>query len=202
VPGTFTRQPTDLGIHYAGYPVAGCTPSRFAPGATPTCQVPPGAPVINNNNIAANAINPVTYQGIRVSGLWDINNDWNALLTQSYQNIEADGVFYQMPSSSDGVPLPKQSVTLFNDSYNKDKFENTALTINGRINELKLVYTGAYLVRNIRCRTTRIMLAAYMRIITSATARSRRTGWLRPAIRRVPLGTRPSAIRTRVTSFD
>ena len=91
----------------------------------------------------------MTYQGIRVSGLWDINNDWNALLTQSYQNIEADGVFYQMPSSSDGVPLPKQSVTLFNDSYNKDKFENTALTINGRISDLKLVYTGAYLVRNI-----------------------------------------------------
>ena len=149
VPGTFTRKDTDLGIHYANYPVAYCTPARFAPGPTPTCQVPPSAAAINNNNIAANAINPVTYQGIRVSGLWDINNDWNALLTQSYQNIEADGVFYQMPSSSDGVPLPKQSVTLFNDSYNKDKFENTALTINGRINDLKLVYTGAYLVRNI-----------------------------------------------------
>jgi iron complex outermembrane recepter protein len=91
----------------------------------------------------------VTYQGIRVSALWDINNDWNALLTQSYQNIQADGVFYQMPDSSDGVPLPKQSVTLFNPSYNKDKFENTAVTINGRIDELKVVYTGAYLVRNI-----------------------------------------------------
>ena len=149
VPGTFTRKSSDLGIHYANYPVAGCTPSRFAPGATPTCQVPPDAPVINNAALVANAINPVTYQGIRVSALWDINNDWNALLTQSYQNIQADGVFYQMPSSSDGVPLPRQSVTLFNPSYNKDKFENTALTINGRIDELKVVYTGAYLVRNI-----------------------------------------------------
>ena len=40
-------------------------------------------------------------------------------------------------------------MTLFNPSYNKDKFENTALTINGRIGDLKLVYAGAYLVRNI-----------------------------------------------------
>jgi hypothetical protein len=54
-----------------------------------------------------------------------------------------------MPKSSDGVPLPPQSVTLFNPSYNKDRFENTALTVNGRVGDLKLVYAGAYLVRNI-----------------------------------------------------
>ena len=54
-----------------------------------------------------------------------------------------------MPFASDGQPLPQQSVTLFNDSFNKDKFENTALTINGRLGDLKAVYTGAYLVRNV-----------------------------------------------------
>ncbi len=154
VPGTFTRKNTDLGIHYANYAAVGpLCPNGQPP--SPTLKVgglwcvPPGSPVINNYNLAANAINPVTYQGIRVSALWDINADWNALLTQSYQNIDADGVFYQMPNSSDGVPLPPQSVTLFNDSYNKDKFENTALTVNGRIGDLKVVYAGAYLVRNI-----------------------------------------------------
>jgi iron complex outermembrane receptor protein len=147
VPGTFTRKDTDLGIHYAGYPAAG--------GACPDGQpnngycVPPGSPSINNASLVGNAINPVTYEGIRVSALWDIHDDWNALLTQSYQSIDAQGVFYQMPNSSDGVPLPPQSVTLFNPSYNKDKFENTALTVNGRIGDLKLVYAGAYLVRNI-----------------------------------------------------
>jgi outer membrane receptor protein involved in Fe transport len=148
VPGTFTRKNTDLGIHYGNYP-AGCAPLQSPSPGVPVCQVPPGSPVINNYNLAGNAINPVTYQGLRLSGLWDINSDWNALLTQSYQSIDADGVFYQMPDSSDGEPLPRQSVTLFNNSYNKDKFENTALTINGKIDELKLVYTGAYLVRNI-----------------------------------------------------
>jgi outer membrane receptor protein involved in Fe transport len=141
VASTFTRKPTDLGIGYANYP-AGCG------GGTP-CQVPPNAASISNANFAANAINPVTYQGLRVSGLWNINDSWNVLLMQSYQNMDARGVFYQMPDSSDGAPLPRQSVTLFNDSFDKDKFENTALTINGKVGDLKLVYAGSYLTRNV-----------------------------------------------------
>jgi len=151
VPSTFTRKATDAGIAVANYPTD-CGP--HAPAGTPPdqvvpCQVPPGSPVINNYLITENAINPVTYQGLRVSALWQINDDWNALITQSYQNMDAEGVFYQMPTSSDGVPLPPQSVTLFNPSYNKDRFENTAWTFNGRIGALKAVYTGSYLVRNV-----------------------------------------------------
>ncbi len=141
VPGTFTRKSSDLGIGYANFP-AGCG------GDTP-CQVPPGSPVLNNFNIAARGINPVTYTGMRLSALLEINADWNVLVTQSYQNLDAEGVFYQMPHGSDGEPLPKQSVTLFNNSFNKDRFENTALTISGKIGALKAVYTGAYLIRNV-----------------------------------------------------
>jgi outer membrane receptor protein involved in Fe transport len=142
VASTFTRKSTDLGIHYANYP-DGCG-SDVLP-----CQVPPGAQPINNDKIARRAINPVTYKGVRGSVLWEINDDWNALITQSYQNMDAQGVFYQMPRSSDGDPLPPQSVTLFNDSFSKDKFENTAWTLTGRFGPLKAIYTGAYLVRNI-----------------------------------------------------
>jgi len=142
VPATFTRKATDLGIKYANYPV-GCGSAALP------CQVPPGSEVINNSAVAHDAINPVTYKGGRLSGLWNINDNWSALITQSYQDLDAEGVFYQMPNSSDGRPLPKQSVTLFNPSYNKDIFENTALTINGRIGSLKAVYSGSYLVRNV-----------------------------------------------------
>ena len=101
VPGTFTRKDTDLGIHYAGYPATGgvCPDG----GANSGYCVPPGSPSINNSSLVGNAINPVTYEGIRVSALWDIHDDWNALLAQSYQSIDADGVFYEMPKSSDGV---------------------------------------------------------------------------------------------------
>ena len=134
VPGTFTRKDTDLGIYYANNPGGG---------------VPADAPVINNNSIAARAINPVTYTGTRFELLYQINDDWNVLLTQSYQNMDSQGVFYQMPNSSDGVPLKPLEVTLFNNAYDKDKFENTAWTVNGKLGDIKAVYTGGYLVRHV-----------------------------------------------------
>jgi iron complex outermembrane receptor protein len=133
IPATFARAPTDLGIHYAN--AAG--------------QVPADSVVINNFNVVANAINPVTYTGLRVEALYQFSEDWNALLAQSYHNMEADGVFGEMATNSLGEPLPGLSVELFNPSYDKDKFENTALTIDGRVGALKLLYTGAYLVRNV-----------------------------------------------------
>jgi iron complex outermembrane receptor protein len=135
VPGTFTRQPTDLGI------------IRYVGGAVPTN--PASINSINNDSTVANAINPVTYTGLRASALWKINEDWNVLLAQSFQNMNAQGVFYQEPFSTDGVPLPPLSVTTYNPSYDKDKFENTAWTINGRLGLLKAVYTGGYLVRKV-----------------------------------------------------
>jgi iron complex outermembrane receptor protein len=134
VPGTFTRKDTDLGIYYAHNPGGG---------------VPAGSPVINNASIVGNAINPVTYTGGRAELLYKINEDWNILLSQTYQNMDSEGVFYQMPYSSDGVPLQPLEVTLFNNSYDKDDFENTAWTVNGKFGDLKAVYTGGYLVRHV-----------------------------------------------------
>ena len=132
IPGTFTRAPTDRGIidYFGGV-------------------VPPNSPSLNNNALVGNAINPVTYTGIRASALWKINDDWNVLLAQSYQNMDAEGVFYETPQNSSLQPLPDLSVQLYNPSYNKDRFENTALSVDGRLGPLKLVYTGGYLVRHV-----------------------------------------------------
>jgi outer membrane receptor protein involved in Fe transport len=144
VPSTFTRASTDLGI------------AQSNGGVVPTNSVS-----INNNNVVGNAINPLTYTGARLEVLYKFNDDWNALLTQSYQNMDAQGVFSEMPYGTEGAsldangrptggqPLPPLSVTLFNPSFNKDKFENTALVVNGKIGDLKAVYSGAYLVRNV-----------------------------------------------------
>ena len=132
VASTFTRRGTDIGM------------TNYFGGV-----VPPNSPVINNENITGRAINPVTYKGIRLSGLWQINDDWSALLTESYQQMRADGVFAQMSNGSEGQPLPELSVTMFNNSYNKDKFNNIALTLNGKFGDLKAVYTGGYLVRDV-----------------------------------------------------
>jgi iron complex outermembrane recepter protein len=154
VPGTFSRLSSDIGIHYAGY-ATGCSSGSPAHGqcagdAVPTSYgVPPGSPSISNSNLVGNAINPVTYQGIRVGALLKMNEDWDALLVQSYQQMHSTGVFYVTPQSSAGEPLPDLSVQLYNPSYNNDSFENTALTINGKVGDLKLVYSGSYMVRNI-----------------------------------------------------
>jgi outer membrane receptor protein involved in Fe transport len=146
VPATFTRSNTDIGIHYANYP-AGCADGGA--GGAPVCQVPPGSPSLNNASVVGSAINPVTYEGIRVEALYKINDDWNILLSQSYQDMNSQGVFYQQPNSSDGSALQPLEVTLFNPSYDKDKFESTAWTVNGKFGDLKAVYTGGYLVRNV-----------------------------------------------------
>ena len=107
LPAIFARADSDVGIGYAN-----------AGG-----KVPANSVVINNSNLAANDINPVTYSGIRVGALYQFNEDWNALLAQSYQNIEADGVFAEMAANSLGEPLPDLSVQLYNPSYDNDRFE-------------------------------------------------------------------------------
>ena len=148
VPATFTRKDTDVGIHYAGFPANGlgqCPDGGLNNGFC----VPPGSPSINNAGVIGNAINPVTYEGIRVEALYKVNDAWDVLISQSYQDMESSGVFYQQPNASDGAALAPLQVTLFNPAHDRDRFESTAWTVNGRIADLKLVYTGGYLVRNV-----------------------------------------------------
>jgi iron complex outermembrane receptor protein len=132
IPGTFARSATDIGVvNYFG-------------GA-----VPPNSGSINNANLVGNAINPAEYKGLRLSALWNIDDEWSALLTQSYQNMDSQGVFWDEQYDGLGQPLPPRSVQLYNPSYDKDKFEDTQLTITGRIEQLKFVYAGAYLDRTV-----------------------------------------------------
>ena len=131
VPATFTRKNTDIGIHYAGYPAVN--------GACPDGQpnngycVPPGSPSLNNTNLVGNAINPVTYQGIRVEALYKFNDDWDVLLTQSYQNMDSQGVFYQQPNASDGAPLRRSRSRCSTPPTTRTSFESTAWTLERQV---------------------------------------------------------------------
>ena len=151
VPATFTRKNTDIGIGFAYYPVNAqgqCPDGQPNNGVGFSC-VPPGSPSINNNSVARNNFNPVTYQGIRAELLYKFSDDWDLLITQSYQDMNSQGVFYQQPFASDGAPLQPLQVTLFNPAYNKDRFESTAWTVNGKFGDIRAVYTGGYLTRHI-----------------------------------------------------
>jgi len=109
----------------------------------------------NNYNIVKRAQNPTTYQGFRLAGLYQVNDDWNALIQQTYQSLDAEGMPVQFPLSMEftpaGAPIPLQPLqeTSFMPAWNKDKAETTAWTVNGRIADLKAIYTGAYLSRNV-----------------------------------------------------
>ncbi|MGH8264437.1 MAG: TonB-dependent receptor domain-containing protein, partial [Steroidobacteraceae bacterium] len=137
IPGTFQRLPSDLGSYYQ---YSACP---AAPATSTNC------PTLSNAGQAGDAINDVVYKGARASLLYKFNDDWNALITQTYQDIKADGVFAQMATSSDGTPQPDLSVQLYNPSWAKDRFTNTSWTLNGRIGMLNAVYTGGYLVRHV-----------------------------------------------------
>jgi outer membrane receptor protein involved in Fe transport len=155
VPSTFTRENTDNGTFRFGIEpptLGGACPNGLPPGPAAkglpngVC-VPLGLPVTNNLTVAKDNQNPVDYNGVRVSGLYQFNDDWSLLVQQSYQNMEADGIFAQYPIGSDGQALQPLQVTSFSPAYDKDKFENTSWTVNGKVGFVNVVYTGGYLVR-------------------------------------------------------
>ncbi len=143
VHSTFTRRGTDLGF------------ALRTGGVVPVDSV-----VINNDDVAGKDINDVEYKGARASLKWQIADDWDALLSVAYQKIDGNGVFYQHPNGSEsgcGVnincpnstqKLKPLQVTVFTPGSTNDEFVNTALTINGKVGPLDLVYTGAYLTRD------------------------------------------------------
>jgi iron complex outermembrane recepter protein len=139
--------------HQGGYISNVASTIGYAPGTLPTLPASAGGagnPTANNANLLGSNTNPVDYQGARVSALWKINDDWNVLLQQNYQNLQADGYFYAYPADSNGVALAPYQLSAFTPASNKDHYESTAWTVNGRIGDLlKMVYTGSYMVRHI-----------------------------------------------------
>jgi outer membrane receptor protein involved in Fe transport len=145
VPSTFTRHNTDIGVHYFGL----TNPCPNHQPAGPQGCVPAIDQTANNYALAENNQNPVEYGGIRGELLYQINDNWNVLLSQSYQDMEADGQFNSYPIGSEGQVLGPYQFTGFSPAYDKDHFENTAWTVTGQLGPIKAVYTGSYLVRNI-----------------------------------------------------
>jgi iron complex outermembrane recepter protein len=109
-----------------------------------------GNPTANNGPVQGTATNPISYQGARLSALWKVNDAWDVLLQQNYQNMRADGYFAAYPADSNGKVLPDYTIAAFEPALQKDKYESTALTVNGKIgNLLSVVYAGSYMTRHV-----------------------------------------------------
>ena len=147
IPDTLALRGVIFTDHRGGYINNVPSTISYLPGSV--AAVDGGNPTANNANLVGTQTNPVDYNGARLSALWKVNDDWNVLLQQNYQNIEADGYFYTYPYDSNGTALGRYDIAAFTPSYTKDRYESTAWTLNGKISDLSLVYTGSYMVRHI-----------------------------------------------------
>jgi outer membrane receptor protein involved in Fe transport len=107
------------------------------------------SPVANNASLVGPNTNPVTYQGFRLSGLYQFDDEWSLLIQQNYQDMDAEGYFYAYPFDSNGNALKARQITAFTPAYTRDRYESTAWTLAGRLGELKAIYAGSYMARHI-----------------------------------------------------
>ena len=135
VRSNFTRNATDSGSVSYG----------FIPSATNQA----GGGFYNNAAEARSDYNPIDYQGGRIEAQWDINPDWNLLITESYQHVDAENSFATFPTGSNFQKLGTLQTTTFAPGWNRDTYWNTAWTLNGKIGDWKVVYTGAYMTRHV-----------------------------------------------------
>ena len=149
VASTFTRSNEDNNVYFGIKPTGGLCPNGQPAGKQQGYCTPLGTAQANNFQLAGPDSNPVTHQGFRVSALFKVNNDWDVLIAESLQNLDAEGPSTQLPVGSDGQALRPLETTFFSPIYDHDKFQNTAWTVNGKIGDFKVIYAGAYTTRNI-----------------------------------------------------
>ncbi|MEM8547476.1 MAG: TonB-dependent receptor, partial [Pseudomonadota bacterium] len=92
----------------------------------------------DNASLVEEDFNEATYTGGRLSGKWEINEQWSLLVSHTQQELEADGVFFADPGLGD------LEVQRYSRDTMTDEFSNTAWTLQGFIGELEVVYAGAY----------------------------------------------------------
>jgi outer membrane receptor protein involved in Fe transport len=92
----------------------------------------------DNSALVQDDFNETKYTGARLMGAWDINENWNLLISHQTQDMDADGVFASDPA------LGEHKVQKFSPNSIEDTFDNTAWTLTGLIGELEVVYTGAF----------------------------------------------------------
>ncbi|WDE08236.1 TonB-dependent receptor [Thalassomonas viridans] len=108
-------------------------------------NVPDNATFETTNNLALieNDFNASAYTGFRLGLNYQITDNWQLLLQQAGQKLDVDGVFDYDPEVGD-----LEVAHFFPDTL-EDEFLQTSWTLEGRLKDLELLYTGAYLDRDI-----------------------------------------------------
>ena len=105
--------------------------------------VPVSKKIASNSSLVEDDFNDASYAGFRVGLKYLINDDWSLLVQQAQQSLQTEGVFDYDPSIGD------LQVSRFAEDKLSDEFNQTAWTLEGRVGALDLVYTGAFLDREV-----------------------------------------------------
>jgi outer membrane receptor protein involved in Fe transport len=108
-----------------------------------TRKYPSSGVTINNNALAENNYNDVDTVGGRAAVLFDVNDNWTIRPTLMAQETRANGIFGYDSS------LKHYQVKHFLREGSKDKWYQAALTVQGKISDFDLVYSGSYMDRKI-----------------------------------------------------
>ena len=98
---------------------------------------------VSNREFAEDNFNDATYSGFRIGGRYNVNDNWQFTVQHHQQALDVDGVFDFDPDVGD------LQVQRFNSDKMEEEFGQTSWTVDGSIGDLELVYTGAYLSREI-----------------------------------------------------
>ena len=97
----------------------------------------------SNADLAEDDWNEAKYNGFRVAASYDFNDEWSGLLTHMSQEIDVEGSFLVDPSLGD------ENSQKFVPEHNLDEFDITTWTLEGRLANLDVVYTGGYIDREV-----------------------------------------------------
>ncbi|MGJ3241942.1 MAG: TonB-dependent receptor [Opitutales bacterium] len=101
-------------------------------------------PIPRNDQLVEDDFNDATYTGARVSAAYLFNDDWSLLLQHTQQSLDTEGVWFYDPNL-EGT----SSVNRFAPDENEDDFGLSTWTLEGRIGQLDVIYTGGYLDRDV-----------------------------------------------------
>ena len=145
VEGTFTANPT-LNPAYPGSSVDFDEGHVFANGTVVGeggVSIPVNYTTATSSALVEDDFNDSSYQGVRLGAKYLINDNWSALVQFTQQSLKTQGVFDYDESLGD------LKVARFTEDSLEDEFSQYAWTLDGRVGALDLVYTGAFLDREV-----------------------------------------------------
>jgi len=95
----------------------------------------------DNSALVEDDFNEARYTGGRISLRYDIDDTWSLLVGVSQQTLDTEGVFFVDPDLDD------LEIQRYEDDSLEDSFENVNWTLEGRLGNLDVVYTGAFTER-------------------------------------------------------